>query len=42
MSYQRPEEVPQRRPEDVPKTPLYGSISKAKKHPRDKDFCIWS
>ena len=27
-------------PEDVLKTSLYGSISKAKKHSRDTDFCI--
>ena len=27
-------------PEDVLKTSLYGSTSKAKKHSRDTDFCI--
>ena len=41
MSHQRPEEIPEGRTEDVLKTSLYSSISKAKKHPRDKD-CIWS
>ena len=40
MSSQCSEDVPQRRPEDVLKTPLYGSLSKAKKRPRGKDFCI--
>ena len=28
-------------PSDVLRTSLYGSISKAKKPPRDKDFFIW-
>ena len=42
MPYQRPEDVPEKCPEDVLKTSLYGSISKAKTRPRDKDFCIWS
>ena len=37
-----PRNVSYRRPEDVLKTSLYGSISKAKKCPRYKDFCIWS
>ena len=36
MSYRRPEDAPQRRPEDVLKTSLYGSISKTEKSPRDK------
>ena len=38
----RPEDVPQRRTEDVIKTSFYGSITKAEKRPGDKDFCIWS
>ena len=37
-----PRNVSYRRPEDVLQTSLYGSISKAKKLPRDQDFCIWS
>ena len=40
VSSRRLDDVPQRHPVDV--TSLYGSISKAKKRPRDKDFCIWS
>ena len=39
----RPTDVPygQRHPKDILKTSLYGSMSEAKKHPRDNDFCIW-
>ena len=38
----RPEDIPGRRGEDVLKTSLYGSVSKAKKHLSDEDLCIWS
>ena len=42
MYYGHPEDVPQRRlPEEVLKVFLYGSIRKAQKRPRYKDFCIW-
>ena len=34
--------VSYRHPDDVLKTSLHGSISKAKKRPRHRDFCIWS
>ena len=42
VSYRRPEDAPQRSPEDVLNKSLYGSISKAEKRLRDKDFCTWS
>ena len=35
------EDVPQGRPVDLLKIPLYGFINKAKKRPGDKDFLIW-
>ena len=38
MVYQRPEDAPQRRPEDVLNMSLFGSISKGEKRPRDKYF----
>ena len=38
MVYQRPEDTPQRRPEDVLNMSLYDSISKGEKRPRDKYF----
>ena len=37
MSYRRPEYVSQRRPDDVLKTSLYGSISKTEKRWRDEN-----
>ena len=40
MSYRRSEDVPQRRLEDVLKRFLYGSISKAKKPPRENDLAF--
>ena len=41
LSYRRPQDVPQRRPGNALMTSLYGSMSKAKKRAKDKDFCIW-